>query len=248
MHFSKGKECEFLKNGIVIFFKKISCIYKKIQCFMILDSDWLTSSPIDFEYKKYILLAYEQSLIECYEKKYLYPELKDVISHMVYVSNFIRGYKDMEESRKKIVDIVKTDLIHESLIDDGSIEEIKRIADFGSALLKRNFYMLKELYSDVEKSIKVSGQKIPFLGNDSGYVILKLGDAADIIYSYDVKFIDTIEIDGYGINMKLADEKKYYEDRYRKNVFDVIIDPKFDFNRTTIPVVKRVLLEKISGL
>ena len=46
-----------------------------------LDKNWITENRIDFEYKKYILLAYLQEVNSQFEKQKLYPALSDLIFH-----------------------------------------------------------------------------------------------------------------------------------------------------------------------
>jgi hypothetical protein len=46
-----------------------------------LDNNWLTSGLIDFEYKKYALLAYLQEVEAHFKQVKLYPSLSDMIAH-----------------------------------------------------------------------------------------------------------------------------------------------------------------------
>jgi len=46
-----------------------------------LPTNWLTDGLVDFEYKKYLLLAYLKSVEEEFDSKRLYPILSDLILH-----------------------------------------------------------------------------------------------------------------------------------------------------------------------
>ncbi|MFM6350079.1 MAG: hypothetical protein ACKPFK_33810, partial [Dolichospermum sp.] len=46
-----------------------------------LDSNWLTQGLIDFEYKKYVLLAYFKTVKESFTRVQLYPFLSDLVFH-----------------------------------------------------------------------------------------------------------------------------------------------------------------------
>ena len=46
-----------------------------------LSPDWITEKHIDFEYKKYVLLAYLQEVNMNFEKTHLYPFLADLVDH-----------------------------------------------------------------------------------------------------------------------------------------------------------------------
>ena len=46
-----------------------------------LDKNWFADGIIDFEYKKYILLDYIQSVRKCFLQNKLYPAFSDLISN-----------------------------------------------------------------------------------------------------------------------------------------------------------------------
>ena len=46
-----------------------------------LSKDWLTQGLIDFEYKKYVLMAYLQTVKNSFGKVELYPFLADLVFH-----------------------------------------------------------------------------------------------------------------------------------------------------------------------
>ena len=47
-----------------------------------LSQDWLTQGLIDFEYKKYVLLAYLKTAKESFGRVELYPFLTDLVFHL----------------------------------------------------------------------------------------------------------------------------------------------------------------------
>jgi len=46
-----------------------------------LKQDWLTDGPIDFEYKKYLLLAYMQHVGQEFDARKLYPKFSELVEH-----------------------------------------------------------------------------------------------------------------------------------------------------------------------
>ena len=46
-----------------------------------LSKDWLTQGLIDFEYKKYVLMAYLQTVKSSFGKVELYPFMADLVFH-----------------------------------------------------------------------------------------------------------------------------------------------------------------------
>ena len=46
-----------------------------------LNDNWITEEHIDFEYKKYMLLAYLQHVSESFTENKLYPPLSELMKH-----------------------------------------------------------------------------------------------------------------------------------------------------------------------
>ena len=46
-----------------------------------LEENWITDGLVDFEYKKYILLAYLRDIRQKFSKTLLYPYLADMVFH-----------------------------------------------------------------------------------------------------------------------------------------------------------------------
>ncbi len=46
-----------------------------------LNLNWITEGLMDFEYKKYLLLAYLQEVSRDFDEKKLYPVLSDLVMH-----------------------------------------------------------------------------------------------------------------------------------------------------------------------
>ncbi|MCX6273751.1 MAG: hypothetical protein NTV09_00915, partial [Bacteroidetes bacterium] len=84
-----------------------------------LNKNWITEKHIDFEYKKYVLLAYLQHVSENFTENKLYPFLADLVEHY-------RNLKFLKDSKKNLFEkfpgrISKTDfeqfqLIYEKIV------------------------------------------------------------------------------------------------------------------------------------
>src|SRR4051812_43718129 len=101
---------------------------------MELTQDWITNGNIDFEYKKYLLLAYLQQVDNEFEAKKLYPSFAQLIDHY-------RNLEVLKEQKKLLMsgfpkEITKVDLEnlrfqYKDLIkDDELISEIDEIISF----------------------------------------------------------------------------------------------------------------------
>ena len=98
-----------------------------------LNRNWLTEHHIDFEYKKYILLAYLQHVSDHFTENRLYPFLSDLVEHY-------RNLKFLKESKQQLFDrfperILGSDaehfrLVYQKIIEDDSLmKEIEQIVD-----------------------------------------------------------------------------------------------------------------------
>ena len=96
-----------------------------------LSKEWITEGRIDFEYKKYILLAYLQHVSRNFNESRLYPFLSDLIEHY-------RNLKTLKESKTRAknelpgsisrIDLENFRLEYEKIYtDDEYLEEIEKI-------------------------------------------------------------------------------------------------------------------------
>jgi len=76
-----------------------------------LSKDWLTQGLIDFEYKKYLLLAYLQTVKNSFDRIELYPFMADLVFHY-------RNLLAVKENKA---------LIRESFPKEISLEEFKKL-------------------------------------------------------------------------------------------------------------------------
>ena len=76
-----------------------------------LSKDWLTQGLVDFEYKKYLLLAYLQTVKKSFSKVELYPFLSDLVFHY-------RNLVAVKENKA---------LIRDSFPKEISLEEFKKL-------------------------------------------------------------------------------------------------------------------------
>ena len=76
-----------------------------------LSKDWLTQGLIDFEYKKYLLMAYLQTVKSSFGKVELYPFLADLVFHY-------RNLQALKENKALIRDSVPKEL---------SLEEFRKL-------------------------------------------------------------------------------------------------------------------------
>ena len=83
-----------------------------------LSQNWITEKHIDFEYKKYMLLAYLQDVSENFTDSKLYPYLAELVSHYRNVISIKENKKNLFESfpgRISSVDFNNFKMVYEKI-------------------------------------------------------------------------------------------------------------------------------------
>src|ERR1043165_1871872 len=119
-----------------------------------LQQNWLTDGLIDFEYKKYLLLAYLQQTTRNFDEKKLYPKLSELMEHYGNLKLFrekkVSVSKDFPKQVSKL-DFEKFKVEYKQLFtDDELIKEIDAIVEFAMPEIEGKLGLGKELYEEVE--------------------------------------------------------------------------------------------------
>ena len=89
-----------------------------------LSETWFADGYIDFELKKYTLLAYLQEVNKYFGEQKLYPQLADVIFHYNNLVAFRENKKFLQEQfPKKLtgIQIQKLQVLYEQMMDDDEL-------------------------------------------------------------------------------------------------------------------------------
>ena len=117
-----------------------------------LSSDWLFKEPIDFEYKKYILLDYVKNSENRLNALKIYPDLQQVTINIVNIASIVKDRKVI--SLNKVLDdfdseINLSDFKFDILPDLGPTEqiEINKTINFTYPKLLDLFNFAKSIWS-----------------------------------------------------------------------------------------------------
>lgn len=214
----------------------------------ILTDSWLTTDPIDLEYKKYLVLAYNQITNENLNKKKIYPTLTDIVDQLMYVNGFLKYMIEFENSAKKVdrVDWLNKEVIYKTKIDDDSFDDIKELAIFSKAILSDLYIKYKNLYDDVDGTIQIHGSQFSLFDKYRGYMIMKYRNRKDKIMEYEI-YKTLIPEPTFHVKTAKAKEKNYYQNRLNRNIFEIIVNEEFPVKETTIPVIRRKFLMHVLG-
>jgi hypothetical protein len=125
-----------------------------------LKDNWLTDGLIDFEYKKYVLLAYLKRVKESFGRVELYPHLSDLVFHY-------RNLVSLKENKGLIVSSFPRELSLENLRtlelnyrkiieDDAVMQEIESIMQFALPQLKDSVEEGSSIYEFVESKCELT--------------------------------------------------------------------------------------------
>lgn len=232
-----------------------------------LKHDWLTEGLIDYEYKKYILLAYLKDIRRRFNRSELYPFMSDLVFHY---QNLIKVrdnkqllYENFPKSLSR-ADFKKLKLTYDKLIkDDEVMGVIEGLIGFALPKLEGVLEEGKELYEFVESNIELSPVGVAPLYAQEGYLLLNQDNSPDVsIYRYqmtlfersDEKFrslsTDFLGNDTRSISRTFESIKlnlvRTFTDLPNPATYLAISKLTFPVQETVLPIAKRMLVREIS--
>jgi len=233
-----------------------------------LSETWFAEGYIDFELKKYTLLAYLQEVNKYFAESKLYPLLADVIFHYHNMVAFRENKKFLEEHfPKKIsgLQMEKLQLLYEQIIqDDELMQELENIIRYSAGKMKGIIQNGTEIYEFVEEKININPVGIIPLDMQEGYFFLSSGNAKSTrVYYYRLSFFEKHDekyrsIKTSYIDMWQRSIAHSYEHiksdliRYRNElpnpaVYSIETEFTFPVDETLLPVAKRSLVKYITS-
>lgn len=232
-----------------------------------LNKDWLTEKHIDFEYKKYVLLAYLKTIEDEFQATKLYPSLSELFEHYKRVRDLKDGKQQMLDSfpaRLQGFDFEKFKLSYEKIMqDDGLMQEIETIINF--SIPQFEFYLNegKKIYDFVEEHIHISPVGLMPLYPNHGYMFLKNEKTAGTkVYEYQITIFEQPEEKYRGINTRFITSFEHsitntFESikndliRANKNIpnpatFAIESDIGIPVDETFLPIAKRTLVRFVA--
>ena len=231
-----------------------------------LSETWFADGYIDFELKKYTLLAYLQQVNKYFNENKLYPQLADVIFHYNNLVAFRENKKFLQEHfPKKLtgIQLEKLQFLYEQMVDDNELmKELEEIINYSTTTIKRTIKSGTEIYEFIEHKLIISPIGLVPLDTNEGYFFLSSGKKNTKVYHYRLSFfekhdekyrsIKTLYIDNQRRSMSNTYENikagliRHRNELPNPAVYAVEIDLSFPFNETLLPIAKRSLVKYIS--
>ncbi len=232
-----------------------------------LKHDWLTEGLIDYEYKKYILLAYLKDVGSRFNKSELYPFMSDLIFHYRNLIKVRESKKLMYDSFPESLteaDFNKLRLTYSKIVNDDEVMgQIEEIIAFAIPRVKDMLEEGKELYEFVEENIELQPVGVSPIYSDEGYLFINQESSSDIsIFRYQMTFFEHAEEKFRSMTTQFLMNEIRGVTKTFENIkiglikqFTELPNPatylassklKFPLNETVLPVAKRMLVRHLT--
>lgn len=168
-----------------------------------LSENWITEHLLDFEYKKYMLLAYLQKVKERFGEQKLYPDFAELIAHYKNLTELKSKAYSIENKFKKNLkgfDFSNMKLVYDDVTDTELLEELKLIIDFSEPLMAKEIHKGKSIFDFAEQHIVTQHIGILPLYKTEGYFFLEPYQSKQVLaYSYQFSKINLLQQEVYGL-------------------------------------------------
>lgn len=232
-----------------------------------LSETWFAEGYIDFELKKYTLLAYLKEINTYFNENKLYPQLSDLIFHYNNLIAFRENKRYLQEHfPKKLtgLQIEKLQLLYEQMIDDDDLmQELEEIIRFSEGRMKTTISNGAEIYEFVEEQLRIAPVGLVSLDVQEGYFFLSAGNSRDTrIYQYRLSIFEKHDERYRSIKTSYLDLQNrsifttYEQIKYElikthsavpnPAVYSIETGLSFPVEETLLPIAKRCLVKYIS--
>jgi len=229
-----------------------------------LADDWITKGSLDFEYKKYILLAYLQHVGKSFEQHKLYPTFAELMMHYKNAAQLKAGKQRLWKSFPKEltqIDLKNFRLFFESTVaDDQRLKPLEDILDFTIDSLKGHIVVGKDIFDEVEKHLLIEPVGVKALGENEGLLLIDPQyDSFYHVYQYRMTIFEAAEERVRGLQTVFIDKIKksigttleQLKIQVLKNIrmvsnysaFRVVAMQPYPYEETLLPIVKRSFSE-----
>ena len=233
-----------------------------------LSETWFADGYIDFELKKYTLLAYLQEINNYFNENKLYPQLADIIFHYNNLVAFRENKRYLQEQfPKKLtgIQLQKLQVLYEQMVEDDELmEKLEEITNYSAYKMKSTISNGTEIYEFVEENLTISPIGLLPLDTNEGYFFLNGGNGNEtrvyqfrlsIFEKHDEKYrsIKTGFVNSWQRNMANTYESIKTELIRNKAelpnpaVYSIETPLVYPIEETLLPIAKRSLVRYITA-
>jgi hypothetical protein len=233
----------------------------------IMETDWLFQEPIDFEHKKYILLAYLKKIDEIINQNKIYPAFIELSLHLASIQTLIKEnvilYTD-KKFRYFDDEVLLKELLAKSVptLSNEDNKEIDKIIKFSASKFFEYFSILKSYWSIVYESISISVKRNKKSINKPNGYMTYYHKSDDKVYVWEYILNQKTGITDENISNivliyeggkkqltlnQIIDNFSNFTEKDKKNVpvFDLKSTEDYPLMETLLPLFKRKLLSFI---
>ena len=232
-----------------------------------LHPDWVTEGLIDFEYKKYLLLAYLQWVSKRFTEQKLYPFLSDLVFHyrnLVSIRDSRSRAKKQFPKKLSRLDFEQFRVEYEKMVEDGAyMETIGQILEFAIPKIEGQLREGRDIYEFVEEQLSIEPIGIMPIDSQAGFFFLHVEQKKDTrVYSYDITLFENQEETYRGIRTTYLEHFspsltrtfesfkleliKRHKDRPNPAAWLVSSPLSLPIEETFLPIAKRSLVRHIA--
>lgn len=232
-----------------------------------LSETWFAEGYIDFELKKYTLLAYLQEITRYFNENRLYPQLAEIIFHYNNLVAFRENKKFLQEHfPKKLtgIQLEKLQILYEQLVEDDELmQELEAIIQFAARKMQQTINNGTEIYEFVEEKLNIFPVGLIPIETQEGYFFLSEGTHRETrIYQYRLSIFEkhqekyrSIKTECIGLYerniVNTYELMKLELIRQRRDlpnpaVYSIETDLKYPLDETLLPIAKRTLVRYLS--
>lgn len=230
--------------------------------------NWFFEDLPDFEYKKYVLLAYLHEIHQQFHETRLYPALSDLVFHYRNLTGFIEqkhAVYDRFPERISEIDLKHLRLAFTKVMsNDELMDHLEEVVTYSIPELKKRLDEGKDIYDFIEKEITIAPVGILPIYRNEGYMLVRDGDQPEIrVYEFSVKLfaheeenyrsVQTEYLTSYrrsfvntSENIKI-DMIRHHKKLPNPATFSIESSHEFPLEETVIPVAKRMLMKYIEA-
>ena len=234
-----------------------------------LNQNWITENHIDFEYKKYMVLAYLQEVEQYLNESKLFPIVSDLKKHHRNLIELKSQKEAIGRSFPKQLDGFDYKSFqlhyHSVLQDDHVMSTLQDIIDFSLPLFRRYLLEGNKIVRFVEDHLSISPVGIVPMRTCEGYVLITCkGQRYINVYQYEVSLFDDADDKFPSVNFKYDSSYEYsLTNTFEKIKHDLILkhqqipnpaafcitsDFQFPVAETLLPLAKMSLSKQLSQL
>lgn len=226
--------------------------------------DWLTEGWIDFEYKKYMLMAYLQEVNGNFGESKLFPDLPNVQKHYEIAAQLKQTKAQIAASfPKKLtgIDFKKKRFVYEKFKESDYLSEFDSILDYSLPLFQQTLTQGQSQFADIEAQLTFAPVGIVPLHLQEGYLFLYRARRSETdIYHYQIRLfenqiqrgVQTTHLETIRKNMSTTFENLKLtlikKRRELPNPATYLVESPVDYpvQETLLPIAKRLIVKYVA--